>query len=53
MTVVYVLVLRLSFDDGVKLGVFVISTTKGDNETKGVLEGGQCDGNRGYGEKFV
>ena len=38
----------------VKLGVvFVISATKGNNETKGVLGGEYRDGNTGYGEKFV
>jgi len=33
-------VLGLPFDDGVKLGVVVISATKGNNETKGSIRRG-------------
>ena len=36
----------------VKLGVALISATKGNNEKKGVLGGEYYDGNRGYGERF-
>ncbi len=38
--IVVCIVLGLPFDDGVKLGAFVISATKGNDETKGSIRRG-------------
>ena len=46
-------VLRLPFDDGVKLGAFVISVTKGNNAKGSVRKGNNMMGLGVMGGNFV